>query len=72
MLNRSSSPYLYSLGMRGIIPDLVYFLPLRMFGIVAKGTQSGMENVCHVFAEFDPLQPFNQAIDVIQGAIAKP
>ncbi|XP_060903841.1 tensin-4-like [Labrus mixtus] len=43
----------------------------RMFGFVAKGVEAGMENVCHVFAEYDPLQPCNNAIEVMQVAIAK-
>lgn len=42
-----------------------------MFGFVAKGVDAGMENVCHVFAEYDPLQPCNQVTEVIRGAIAK-
>uniref|UniRef100_A0A3P8T065 SH2 domain-containing protein n=1 Tax=Amphiprion percula TaxID=161767 RepID=A0A3P8T065_AMPPE len=44
----------------------------RMFGFVAKGIEAGMENVCHVFAEYDPLQPCNKVCDVIQAAITKP
>nr|XP_033479546.1 tensin-4-like [Epinephelus lanceolatus] len=44
----------------------------RMFGFVAKGVEAGMENVCHVFAEYDPLQPCNKVIQVIQAAISKP
>lgn len=44
----------------------------RMFGFVAKGVENGTENVCHVFAEYDPLQPYNNVIEVIQAAIAKP
>lgn len=44
----------------------------RMFGFVAKGVEAGMENVCHVFAEYDPLQPCNKVCDVIQAAITKP
>ncbi|CAL8333339.1 unnamed protein product [Lota lota] len=43
-----------------------------MFGFVAKGTEAGMENVCHVFAEHDPLQLCAEAIDVMQGSINKP
>ncbi|XP_040000986.1 tensin-4-like [Xiphias gladius] len=43
----------------------------RMFGFVAKGVEAGMENVCHVFAEYDPMQPCNKAIEVIETAIAK-
>lgn len=42
-----------------------------MFGFVAKGIEAGMENVCHVFAEYDPLQPCTEIIAVIQTAIAK-
>ncbi|XP_030207790.1 LOW QUALITY PROTEIN: tensin-4-like [Gadus morhua] len=44
----------------------------RMFGFVAKGVEAGMENVCHVFAEHDPLQTCGEAIDVMQGSINKP
>ncbi|XP_042341815.1 tensin-4-like [Plectropomus leopardus] len=44
----------------------------RMFGFVAKGVEAGMENVCHVFAEYDPLQPCNKVVKVIQAAVAKP
>ncbi|XP_070684166.1 tensin-4-like isoform X2 [Pempheris klunzingeri] len=44
----------------------------RMFGFVTKAVESGMENVCHVFAEYDPLQPCKQVTEVIQAAIAKP
>nr|XP_061791493.1 tensin-4-like [Nerophis lumbriciformis] len=43
----------------------------RMFGFVAKGVEAGMENVCHVFAEYDPLQPCSPAVKVIQAVIAK-
>lgn len=43
----------------------------RMFGFVAKGIEAGVENVCHVFAEYDPLQPCTKVIEFIQAAIAK-
>ncbi|PWA29288.1 hypothetical protein CCH79_00014024, partial [Gambusia affinis] len=43
----------------------------RMFGFVAKGVEAGMENVCHIFAECDPLQPCNKAIECIQAAVPK-
>ncbi|KAM3842764.1 tensin-4-like [Diretmus argenteus] len=43
----------------------------RMFGFVAKGVEVGTGNVCHVFAEYDPLQPCNKAIKIIQAAIGK-
>lgn len=42
-----------------------------MFGFVAKGAEAGSENVCHIFAEYDPLQSCNKAAEVIQAAIAK-
>ncbi|XP_063333418.1 tensin-4-like [Pelmatolapia mariae] len=44
----------------------------RLFGFVAKGIEAGMENVCHVFAEYDTLQPCSEAIKVIQAAVSKP
>ncbi|XP_038134915.1 tensin-4-like isoform X1 [Cyprinodon tularosa] len=43
----------------------------RMFGFVAKGVEAGMENICHVFAECDPLQPCSKAVEFIQAAITK-
>ncbi|XP_051939833.1 tensin-4-like [Hippocampus zosterae] len=43
----------------------------RLFGFVAKGVEAGMENVCHVFAEYDPLQPCSTAVNVIQAVVAK-
>ncbi|XP_034045172.1 tensin-4-like [Thalassophryne amazonica] len=43
----------------------------RMFGFVAKGAEAAMENVCHVFAEYDPLQPCTTAIEFIQASIVK-
>lgn len=42
-----------------------------MFGFVAKGVEAGMENVCHVFAEYDPLQPCSNVIEAVQTAISK-
>ncbi|KAL1006003.1 hypothetical protein UPYG_G00066670 [Umbra pygmaea] len=45
--------------------------PARMFGIVAKCTEAGMENVCHVFAEYDPLQPCNPTIKLTQDILNK-
>ncbi|XP_010887473.2 tensin-4 [Esox lucius] len=45
--------------------------PARIFGIVAKGTEAGTENVCHVFAEYDPLQPCNPTIELTQGILTK-
>ncbi|KAM8843114.1 tensin-4-like [Synchiropus picturatus] len=34
----------------------------RLFGFVAKGVEANMENVCHVFAEYDPLQPLDSVV----------
>lgn len=48
-----------------------FLAPNRIFGFVAKGVEAGMENVCHVFAEYDPLQPCNKVIEVMQAAITK-
>lgn len=42
-----------------------------MFGFVAKGVEAGVENVCHVFAEYDPLQTCNRVIEAIQAAISE-
>nr|XP_015827165.2 tensin-4 [Nothobranchius furzeri]XP_054599885.1 tensin-4 [Nothobranchius furzeri]XP_054599886.1 tensin-4 [Nothobranchius furzeri]XP_054599887.1 tensin-4 [Nothobranchius furzeri] len=43
----------------------------RMFGFVAKGVEAGMENVCHVFAEYDPLQPCSSVVTFLQAALAQ-
>ncbi|XP_008315942.1 tensin-4 [Cynoglossus semilaevis] len=43
----------------------------RMFGFVAKGIEAGTENVCHVFAEYDQLQPCHEVVKVIQAAITR-
>ncbi|XP_047221012.1 tensin-4-like [Girardinichthys multiradiatus] len=43
----------------------------RMFGFVAKGAEASVENVCHIFAECDPLQPCNKTVEFIQAAITK-
>uniref|UniRef100_A0AAV2LS68 PTB domain-containing protein n=1 Tax=Knipowitschia caucasica TaxID=637954 RepID=A0AAV2LS68_KNICA len=43
----------------------------KMFGFVAKGVEAGVENVCHVFAEYDPLQPCDKIVSFIQDTITK-
>lgn len=43
----------------------------KMFGFVAKGTEAGVENVCHVFAEYDILQPCQEIVDFIQATTTK-
>ncbi|XP_036397125.1 tensin-4-like isoform X2 [Megalops cyprinoides] len=42
----------------------------RIFGFVAKGMEAGVENMCHVFAEYDALQPASLAIQLVQGIVA--
>ncbi|KAL2086812.1 hypothetical protein ACEWY4_017871 [Coilia grayii] len=42
----------------------------RMFGIVAKGVEAGAENMCHVFAEYDPLQQCSFSLQLIQNIVA--
>ncbi|XP_041958596.1 tensin-4-like [Alosa sapidissima] len=42
---------------------------VRMFGIVAKGVEAGAENMCHVFAEYDPLQPCGLSLQLIHNMI---
>ncbi|XP_077575296.1 tensin-4-like [Stigmatopora nigra] len=41
----------------------------RMFGFVAKGVDAGTENVCHVFAEYDSLQPCCAAVQLIRALV---
>ncbi|XP_072319667.1 tensin-4-like [Eucyclogobius newberryi] len=43
----------------------------KMFGFVAKGVEAGVENVCHVFAEYDPLQPCDKIVQFIQATVTK-
>ncbi|KAM8818987.1 tensin-4 [Rhynchonycteris naso] len=42
-----------------------YCKPSRIFGFVAKSQTESQENVCHLFAEYDPLQPASQVIDLV-------
>ncbi|XP_062400269.1 tensin-4-like isoform X2 [Sardina pilchardus] len=42
----------------------------RMFGIVAKGVEASAENVCHVFAEYDPLQSCGLSLQLIHNIIS--
>lgn len=37
----------------------------RIFGFVARKTGSGMDNVCHLFAEHDPEQPASAIVNFI-------
>ncbi|XP_061584954.1 tensin-4-like [Cololabis saira] len=42
----------------------------KTFGFVAKSAEAGSENVVHVFAEYDPLQPCSRVAPLIQAAAA--
>ncbi|XP_062304504.1 tensin-4-like [Osmerus eperlanus] len=45
--------------------------PARVFGMVVKDPEAGMENICHVFAEHEALQPCNRTNQLIQVIIDK-
>lgn len=40
----------------------------RIFGFVAKSQTESQENVCHLFAEYDVVQPASQVISLV-GAL---
>lgn len=42
--------------------------PTRIFGFVAKSQTNSQENVCHLFAEYDTVQPASQVISLV-GAL---
>lgn len=42
--------------------------PTRIFGFVAKSQTESQENVCHLFAEYDTVQPVSQVISLV-GAL---
>uniref|UniRef100_A0AAY4DE48 SH2 domain-containing protein n=1 Tax=Denticeps clupeoides TaxID=299321 RepID=A0AAY4DE48_9TELE len=43
----------------------------KLFGIITKGTEPGAENVCHVFAEYNPSQLCSSILHLIQRITAK-
>ncbi|XP_008066859.1 tensin-4 [Carlito syrichta] len=45
-----------------------YCKPSRIFGFVAKSQTEPQENVCHLFAEYDTVQPASQVISLV-GAL---
>ncbi|XP_022365629.1 tensin-4 [Enhydra lutris kenyoni] len=45
-----------------------YCKPSWIFGFVAKSQTESQENVCHLFAEYDPVQPASQVISLV-GAL---
>ncbi|XP_037665927.1 tensin-4 isoform X2 [Choloepus didactylus] len=47
-----------------------YCKPSRIFGFVAKSQTEPQENVCHLFAEYDTVQPASQVISLV-GALLR-
>nr|AJE28218.1 tensin 4 [Castor fiber] len=43
-----------------------YCKPSRIFGFVAKSQTEPQENVCHLFAEYDAVQPASQVISLVE------
>uniref|UniRef100_A0A8D2CL42 Tensin 4 n=1 Tax=Sciurus vulgaris TaxID=55149 RepID=A0A8D2CL42_SCIVU len=46
-----------------------YCKPSRIFGFVAKSQTEAQENVCHLFAEYDTVQPASQVIDLVTALL---
>lgn len=47
-------------------------LLIRIFGFVAKSQTESQENVCHLFAEYDTLQPASQVISLVGALLQGP
>lgn len=45
------------------------FSPIRIFGFVAKSQTESQENVCHLFAEYDPVQSASQVISLVRALL---
>ncbi|XP_055476514.1 tensin-4 [Psammomys obesus] len=46
-----------------------YCKPSRIFGFVAKSQTETQENVCHLFAEYDAVQPASQVISLVTALL---
>ncbi|XP_045382401.1 tensin-4 isoform X2 [Lemur catta] len=46
-----------------------YCKPSRIFGFVAKSQTEPQENVCHLFAEYDTVQPASQVISLVAALL---
>ncbi|KAM6176134.1 tensin-4 [Erethizon dorsatum] len=46
-----------------------YCKPSRIFGFVAKNQTEPQENVCHLFAEYDTVQPASQVIGLVTALL---
>ncbi|KAJ1071610.1 hypothetical protein K5549_001902 [Capra hircus] len=44
----------------------------KIFGFVAKSQTESQENVCHLFAEYDMLQPASQVISLVGALLQEP
>uniref|UniRef100_A0A8C0DGC1 Tensin 4 n=1 Tax=Balaenoptera musculus TaxID=9771 RepID=A0A8C0DGC1_BALMU len=49
-----------------------YCKPSRIFGFVAKSQTESQENVCHLFAEYDTVQPASQVISLVGALLQDP
>lgn len=49
--------------------QLRLYSPTRIFGFVAKSQTETQENVCHLFAEYDAIQPASQVIDLVTALL---
>ncbi|XP_051014476.1 tensin-4 [Acomys russatus] len=49
-----------------------YCKPSRIFGFVAKSQTEPQENVCHLFAEYDAVQPASQVISLVTALLQDP
>ncbi|KAM4843312.1 tensin-4 [Thomomys bottae] len=46
-----------------------YCKPSRIFGFIAKSQTEPQENVCHLFAEYDAIQPASQVISLVAALL---
>ncbi|XP_012517015.1 PREDICTED: tensin-4 [Propithecus coquereli] len=46
-----------------------YCKPSRIFGFVAKSQTEPQDNVCHLFAEYDTVQPASQVISLVAALL---
>lgn len=49
-----------------------YCKPSRIFGFVAKSQTESQENVCHLFAEYDMVQPAVQVLGLVDTLMRRP
>ncbi|XP_004608999.2 tensin-4 [Sorex araneus] len=49
-----------------------YCKPSRIFGFVAKSQTESQENVCHLFTEYDAVQPATQVLGLVDALLRGP